>query len=76
MKEILARLVATPPPTSQRATVVRRLSPGRYELRDDLGRMLPADSDVAYAPGVAVLVQAGRIVARAGTLQNIKTYEV
>jgi phosphoglucomutase len=76
MKDILSRLAGPLPKTSHSATVQRRLSATRYELRDDLGRIIQADSDTAYAPGVAVLVQAGRIVARVGTSQNIKTYEV
>lgn len=76
MKEILEKIMKPQAATTTTATVLRRLSPGRYELVDGLGRMIQADSDIAYAPGVAVLVQAGRIVARAGSGETIKTYEV
>ena len=76
MKDVLSRIMqpATAPQVS--ATVLRRLAPGRYELRDDLGRVVQAESDIAYAPGANVIVQSGRIVARAAAPAAIRTYEV
>jgi len=77
MKELLAKIMDPPPTATSAATVQRRLSPGRYELRDDLGRTLQADAEAFYSPGAVVLVQSGRIVGRVGGDQTIiKTYEV
>jgi hypothetical protein len=76
VKEILGKIMQPEATATTRAAILRRLVPGRYELRDDLGRTLQAESDIAYAPGVAVLVLSGRIVARAGNSETIKTYEV
>lgn len=76
MKELLGKIMQPEATTTTRAEILRRLVPGRYELRDDLGRTLQAESETSYAPGVAVLVQAGRIIARAGSAETIKTYEV
>lgn len=76
MKEILAKIMLPAAAPTVAATVVRRLAPGRYELRDGLGRTITADADAVYSPGVEVIVQSGRIVARAGSLQTIRTYEV
>lgn len=76
MKDLLTKIMTPAVATQTTATVLRRLAPGRYELRDDLGRTVQAESDAVYPPGVSVLLQSGRIIARAATPQNIKTYEV
>ena len=76
MKDVLSRIMQPAPAPQVSATVLRRLAPGRYELRDDLGRVVQAESDAVYPPGVSVLLQSGRIIARAAAPQNIKTYEV
>lgn len=76
MKEILAKIMQPTAAPTIAATVVRRLAPGRYELRDDLGRLLQADSSVDYAPESSVLVQSGRIVSRSGNRSTIRIYEV
>mgnify|MGYP000965394368 CR=1 FL=1 len=76
MKDVLSKIMQPATAPQMSATVLRRLAPGRYELRDDLGRVVQADSDLAYAPGATVLIQSGRIVARAAATTAIRTYEV
>jgi hypothetical protein len=76
VKEILSKLFSPEAPETTAATVRRRLQPGRYELADDSGRLFHADSSGAWPPGSRVTVQAGRIVAGAGTAGRINHYEV
>lgn len=76
MKEELNNIFAVRSPVSIIATVRKRLSPGRYELRDDAGNLLIAESVVSWSPGSRVKVEGGRIVAAGGALQTIKVYEV
>lgn len=76
MKEALKKLFTPDQPTSITATVQGRISTGRYQLADDSGRILQADSGLIWSPGSRVIVQAGRIVSAGGQSQTIKTYEV
>ncbi|MGV0961807.1 MAG: hypothetical protein ACOYB1_18435 [Limnohabitans sp.] len=76
MKEVLNKLFAQDTPASVPATIIRWLSPGRYELEDDAGRKLQADTTAILSPGTRVMVQADRIVAVIGRNQSIRTYEV
>lgn len=75
-KTILKNLFAPPQPASITATVKRRLAPTRYELTDDSGLMIQAESTAVWSPGSRVIVQAGRIVASAGIAKTIRVYEV
>lgn len=59
-----------------RCEVVRRVSVGKYEVRDSIGRMLIVNSDVSYHPGSFVNVQFSRIVSRSAEATTIKTYSV
>jgi hypothetical protein len=76
IKDALHNIFAPRPPVAITATVAARISPGRYSLTDDAGRTLTADSTLTWSPGARVTVQAGRIVAGAGTAGTIRTYEV
>lgn len=76
MKEILQKLFAKDPAGAFTATVSRRLAPGRYELVDDSGRILQADTTLILSPLQRVTVQTGRVVSLSGPKQTIKTYEV
>lgn len=72
----LKTIFAQSPPSSIVATVTGRISPARYQLADDAGRIIQADSSLIWSPGSRVTVQSGRIVASAGAVGTIKTYEV
>jgi hypothetical protein len=76
MKEILKKLFIKESAAPIAATVIRRLSPGRYELTDDSGRTIQADATIALSPFQRVTVQAGRVIALSGRQQTIRTYEV
>jgi hypothetical protein len=76
MKEILQKLFAIDGAASTTAAVIRRLSPGRYELADDSGRILQADATLSLVPGQRVVIQTGRVVSLSGRQQSIRTYEV
>lgn len=56
--------------------VLRRMSAGKYEVRDLIGRMLIVNSDVSYHPGSFVNVQFSRIVSRSAETIAIKIYNV
>ena len=76
MKDALKKMFTPDQPASIQATVQGRISTGRYELADDTGRKLQADSGLIWSPGARVIVQSGRIVSAGGQAQTIKTYEV
>ncbi len=76
IKEALNNLFSPAAPASIVATVRRRIRADRYELTDDAGRLLQADSSAFWSPGARVTVTSGRIVAAAGRINAIKTYEV
>ncbi|MGV0961851.1 MAG: hypothetical protein ACOYB1_18655 [Limnohabitans sp.] len=76
MKEILHKLFAMDQTGAITATVNRWLSPGRYELTDDSGRIIQADATTALSPFQRVIVQSGRVVSLSGQISTIKTYEV
>jgi hypothetical protein len=76
MKDVLKKLFTPETPAGVSATVLRWISPNRYELQDDSGRKLQADTTNVLSPGARVIVQAGRIVAVIGRNQTIRTYEV
>lgn len=77
MKEILQKLFNNSGPTTTVATMVRRLSDGRYEVADDAGRIATVESDIVpLTPGKRVLLQFGRIIKLAGPAASIKIYEV
>lgn len=76
MKEVLKKLFTPDSPASISATVLRWISPNRYELQDDSGRILQADTTNILSPKTRVIVQSGRIVAVVGRNQTIRTYEV
>lgn len=75
-KTILKNLFATTQPASITATVRRRIAPNRYELTDDSGLLIHADTTATWAPGRRVIVQGGRIVDSAAKAKTIKIYEV
>ena len=76
LQTALKNLFAPAPTWAITATVTGRIAVGRYALVDDAGRTLTADSTLTWSPGARVTVQAGRIVAGAGTAAPVRTYEV
>jgi hypothetical protein len=76
MKEILQKLFSPATPATVTAAVIRRLSPGRYELADDSGRIIQADATLTLVPGQRAIIQSGRVIALSGRQQSIRTYEV
>jgi hypothetical protein len=76
MKDVLKRMFAPETAARIEAAVIGRVGTGKYEVRDDMGRILRVDSSLIWPPGKRVIVQSGRIVASAGAVQTIKSYEV
>jgi len=76
MKDILKKLFAPTEPVAIAATVVRRIRQGLYELTDDAGRTIQADSPDAWATGDRVRIESGRIIGFAAMAPTIKIYEV
>ncbi len=76
MKQELSNIFSVPKPVSITATIRSRISPGRYSLADDTGRILQAESTNTWYPGSRVVVENGRIVSSGGRYGNIKIYEV
>jgi hypothetical protein len=75
MKDALKNIFAAQAPQRQTATVVQRISRGRYRLADRTGRPCDGLSNDVYAPGAEVLIESGRIVSLAEPKPN-KRYEV
>lgn len=76
INDVVKNLFAKTPPSQVDATVIRRVSAVRYEVEDDAGRRMLADSTATWRPGNRVIIQRGRIVSRGGARKTIKNYEV
>jgi hypothetical protein len=75
-KTTLAKIFAPAGPGTRAATVTARLSRGLYQLTDERGRPIQAESTALYAPGARVLVAGGRIVGTTGRASAGKTFYV
>lgn len=58
----IRKLLDLDQPQKQTCVVIDRKLPGRYRLRDQLNRIIEADSSAVWRPGTSVTVQNGRIV--------------
>ncbi len=77
IKTALERMFKPTEPTTIIATVVKRVSEGKFQLVDDTGREFTAFSSIDWPPQRRVLVQSGRIIqSSTGTAGSIKTYIV
>ena len=75
-KTFLNNLFKESTPINSFAIVIKRIKQGRYQLRDDSGRIFQADSLIHWSPGSRVSIQGDRIVGGGGSAPNIKTYVV
>lgn len=78
MQDIAKKMMSTGQVVTSYVKVVQRLSGGRYEVEDDVGRLqvARAENDSFWPPGVSVVVQNGRITGRASAKIKAMVYEV
>lgn len=76
MKEIISNLFKPTQPEQRIVTITAVLTPGVYHATDQSGRIYRAESELFWRQGDAVILQAGRIVARATRTKTPKIYEV
>ncbi len=78
MKNIIRNLLAEPDPSRRICTIIRPLPGGRYQLRDELNRILTAEPQAgqSWQAGQVVIVSAGRIIRSAGRNKRPNVTEV
>jgi len=74
---ILKNLFAEDPAKQTRGQVMSKIGPGLWRVRADNGHIAAVTSDRDWQPGIDwVVIQGGRIIARATAAREINVYEV
>lgn len=76
MRKVLSRMFKPDEPPRIFATIVMVREDGRYIVADDWARKSTVEGDRGYMPGLAVIVQGGRIVATGSRKPAAKTIRV